>query len=49
MDSDKGEAVQDEYAFPDFEIGFVPDANTVVQWDSILALRLYVPARQTPR
>jgi hypothetical protein len=36
MENDKGEAVQNEYIFPDLEIGFVPDANTVEQWAGML-------------
>lgn len=36
MEDDKGEAVQNEYVFPNFEIGSHPDANTVDQWAAML-------------
>jgi len=36
MENDKGEAVQNEYVFPNYEIGVVPDASTVEQWASML-------------
>jgi hypothetical protein len=34
--NDKGEAVQNEYVFPNFEIGFVPNSKTVDQWADML-------------
>jgi len=36
MESDKGEAVQNEYVYPNFEIGIVPDAHTADQWAGML-------------
>ena len=36
MENDKGEAIQNEYVYPNFEIGIVPDASTEDQWASIL-------------
>jgi hypothetical protein len=36
MENDKGEAVQNEYVFPNCEIGVVPNASTVEQWANML-------------
>jgi len=36
MESDKGEVVQNEYVFPNYEIGVVPDVSGVDQWVSML-------------
>jgi hypothetical protein len=36
MENDKGEAVQNEYVFPNFEIGFVPAGNTEDEWIDML-------------
>jgi hypothetical protein len=36
MENDKGELIQNEYVFPNYEIGVVPDAKTVDQWASLL-------------
>ncbi len=36
MENDKGEAVQNEYVFPNFEIGIVPAGNTEEEWASML-------------
>jgi hypothetical protein len=36
MENDKGEAVQNEYVFPNFEIGIVPAGNTAEEWASLL-------------
>jgi hypothetical protein len=36
MENDKGIAVQNEYIFPNQEIGIVPAINTVDEWASLL-------------
>jgi hypothetical protein len=36
MENDKGELVQNEYAFSNYEIGFSPDANNADQWITLL-------------
>jgi hypothetical protein len=36
MENDKGALVQNEYVFPNYEIGIVPDAHTVEQWSALL-------------
>jgi hypothetical protein len=36
MENDKGEAVQNEYVFPNYEIGFVPAGNTEDEWVGML-------------
>jgi len=36
MENDKGEAVQNEYVFPNYEIGIVPAGNTEEEWVSML-------------
>ncbi len=36
MESSKGEAVQNEYVYPNFEIGVVPDGIAVDQWVGLL-------------
>jgi hypothetical protein len=36
IENQKGEAVQNEYVFPDSEIGLVPDATTVEEWAGML-------------
>jgi len=36
MENDKGEAVQNEYVFPNFEIGIVPTGETEEEWIDML-------------
>jgi hypothetical protein len=36
MENDKGDLIQNEYVFPNYEIGTVPDANTADQWVRLL-------------
>jgi hypothetical protein len=36
MENDKGDLVQNEYVFPNYEIGVVPDAHTIEQWSALL-------------
>jgi hypothetical protein len=36
MENDKGEAVQNEYVFPNYEIGLVPAGNTEGEWIEML-------------
>ena len=36
MESDKGALAQNEYVFPNYEIGIVPAAHTVEQWSALL-------------
>lgn len=36
MENNKGEAVQNEYVFPNFEIGIAPSAKTVDEWAGML-------------
>jgi len=36
MENDEGEAVQNEYVYPNFEIGIVPAGNTEEEWASML-------------
>jgi hypothetical protein len=36
MENDKGEAAQNEYVYPNLEIGVVPDASTMDQWAKML-------------
>lgn len=36
MENDKGEAVQNEYVFPNFEIGIVPTGETEQEWIDML-------------
>jgi hypothetical protein len=37
VEDEKGELFQNEYIYPNFEIGVVPDAKTVDQWVTLLA------------
>jgi hypothetical protein len=36
LENDKGKLVQNEYIFPNYEIGIIPNANTVEQWTALL-------------
>jgi hypothetical protein len=36
LESSKGDIVQNEYVFPNYEIGFVPEARTIDDWAGLL-------------
>jgi hypothetical protein len=36
LENDKGALVQNEYVFPNYEIGIIPDAKTVEEWAALL-------------
>jgi hypothetical protein len=36
LENDKSEIVQNEYVYPNYEIGLLPDAKTIAQWGDLL-------------